>query len=175
MASPPLIARLLLDAQNDFLNVADPIPADPPRERLPGLNHPAWVIAHTANGYDGAVNAYAQGKTRDSFDPWHLEWSARQSDAGREPVETSLEDARAALHRVFRLGGDFVRTVTEDDLTLMRVRDSGGRQEEVTVAYLLAHAVAHLYTHASELNVIGVSMGLAEHGFPGKLRNTRGT
>jgi hypothetical protein len=170
----PLIVRLLIDAQAEFVRIADSIPSAGPRGPVPELNDPAWVIAHTAFFHDCWVNGDAQGKPRDEWDDWLVQWADRQRDNRPEPVATPLPDARAALHRITPTATAFLSSLNDATLDEVPPYEAGAWPPGTTVGYLVARSIAHVFAHASELNVIATSLGVPDAGLPGSLAATRG-
>ena len=113
--SPPLIARLLIDAQTAFGQVVDALADE--HSPIEALNDPGWVIAHTAFFHDCWVNGDAQGRPKSEWDPWLVNWADRQRDAGRtNPLPTALDDARTAWRRILPAATDFLTGLTDTAL-----------------------------------------------------------
>jgi hypothetical protein len=171
MAELPLIVRLLLDAQAEFVRAADAIPrADP----IDGLNAPGWVVAHAGFFHDCWMNGDAQDRGGDALEPWLREWFKRQRNAGPAPIETAFDEARKALENAVERATAFLSSLTDDALDRQISADAGFRPG-TTVGYLVARDIAHLYAHASELNLIAVASGAADRDMPGRMEHTAGT
>ena len=168
----PLIVRLLLDAQTEFVKLADALPDV--TSPLP-LNEPGWVVAHGAFFHDCWINGDAQGEPKNEWDSWLVAWADRQRDSQPEPLETELTEARAALHRIVPAATEFLTGLTEGDLDAVPPYEEGAWPAGTTVGYLVARATAHLFAHASELNVIATAAGLPDAGLPGRLAATAGS
>jgi hypothetical protein len=170
---PPLIARLLLDAQSEFARAADNVPADARDVRVGALNAAGWVVAHAAFIHDVWMNADGRGAVpADGCDPWLRAWFRRQRDAGRDPIDAPFDEARPALDRVVAKADPFVRSLTDAALDSVPDYEPGAFAPGTTLGYLVARDIAHLFAHASELIVIATSSGGVDIGLPGALRNT---
>jgi len=171
----PLIARLLLDAQASFLAIADAMPAEA-RDDAPaaGLNTPGWIVAHAGFIHDVWMNVDAQGLTGDACEPWLRAWFRRQREAGATPIDAPFEDARAALDRVVPKATAFIESLTDASLGSVPDFEEGAWPAGTTVGYLVARDIAHLFAHASELNVIVTLAGGPDAGLPGRMTATRG-
>jgi len=170
----PILAGLALDAQDIFVAIADSIPQEEsaPAGLVVGLNQPGWVIAHAAFFHDCWLNGDAQGRPREHWDPWLLEWAQRERGS-QEPMATELDDARNALRRIVPGATAFLTGLTEGDLLRVPGYEEGAWTPGTTVGYLVARSVAHLFAHASELNVIATALGRPDAGLPGRLTATR--
>lgn len=139
--------------------------------RFAGLNSASWVIAHAAYFHDIWINAVAQGRSaEEACDPWLLEWI--QHEYPENQHEANFDEARAALHRVVESVSPFVQTLTDDVLNVVPEYSDEDGPTNVTVGYLVARDLAHLFSHAAELNVIATSAGAADLGLPGDMPNT---
>ena len=170
----PLIARLLLDAQAEFLRAADAVPAGRREERIAGLNTAAWVVAHAGFFHDVWINVDGQGKTVEECEPWLRAWVRKQDTQRGDPIETNFDDARSALDRVVQRVAPFLGDLRDADLDLVPDFEDGAWKPGTTLGYLVARDIAHLFAHASELVVIATAAGGADIGLPGALSNTRG-
>lgn len=165
----PLIGLLLLDAQEEIVRASYSVPGGARTGQVSGLNSASWVIAHAAYFHDIWINAVAQGRSaREGCDPWLLKWVEHQD--GKD--EASFDEARAALHRVVDRGSTFIRTLTDDALNVVPAYSDEDGPVKVTVGYLVARDIAHLFSHAAELNVIATSAGAGDMGLPGEMPNT---
>lgn len=171
----PLMIRFLLDAQSEFVRAADAVPDashDLARDRL---NTPGWVVAHTAFFLDAWLNVDAQGAAIEACDAWLLDWFRRQSASGGPAVDAPFAEARLALDRVIERTTAFVATLLDEALVSVPERiEENGWPAGTTVGYLVARAIAHLFAHASELNVLATAAGARDIGLPGRLANTMG-
>jgi hypothetical protein len=172
---PPLIVRLLLDARTQFAAAADAIPGAARDTTHPGLNAPGWILAHAASFFDVWISVDAQGHEIESCDRWLLDWFRRQKAAGDAPIETDFVEARAALDRTIESTTPFLQALT--DVRLDHIPNNivaNGWPEGTTAGYLVAHAIAHLFAHAADLNVVAVAGGARDVGLPGRLVSTLG-
>jgi hypothetical protein len=169
--STPLIARLLLDAQEEFVRATYSVPGGARRGRLEGMNSASWVIAHAAYFHDVWINVVAQGRSAaEACDPWLLAWMEAQETGNQN--EADFEEARAALQQVVARASPFVRALTDDALDVVPDYSDEDGPVQVTVGYLVARDIAHLFSHAAELNVIATSAGAADMGLPGDMPHT---
>ena len=167
------MARLLIDAQGEFGRIAEALPDD--ASPVVALNAPGWVVAHAAFFHDCWMNGDAQGRPKSEWDPWLLDWAQRQREAGAlSPIPTPLDDALTAWHRILPGATGFLRGLTDAALGQVPAYEEGAWAPGTTVGYLVARAVAHLFAHAAELNVIATAQGAADAGLPGRLSATRG-
>jgi hypothetical protein len=172
--APPLIVRLLLDAQGEFLRAADAVPVDARNHAKDGLNAPGWVIAHAGFFHDVWLNVDGQGKTTEDCEPWLRAWIRRQDTQRGVPIETDFIDARAALDRVVDRATPFLESLTETDIESVPDYEEGAFAPGTTLGWLVARDIAHLFAHASELMVITTAAGGADIGLPGPMKHTRG-
>lgn len=171
----PLIVRLLLDAQSEFVCAADAVPAEARDVRNGKLNAPGWVVAHAGFFHDVWMNADARGTPPpDACDPWLRAWFGRQRGAARGPIATPFDEARAALDRAVAKADPFVRLLDDSALDVVPAYEDGAWPPGTTVGYFVARDIAHLFAHASELNVITTSAGGTDAGLPGRMPNTSG-
>jgi hypothetical protein len=171
---PPLIVRLLLDAQGEFLRAADAVPGDARDGTTAGLNTAGWVVAHAGFFHDVWINVDGQGKSVEDCEPWLRAWIRRQDASRGVPIDASFGDARSALDRVIERTTPFLRWLTDDDLDKVPAFEEGAWRPGTTLGYLVARDIAHLFAHASELMVIATAAGGSDIGLPGRLENTRG-
>lgn len=169
--STPLIGLLLLDAQEEFVRASYSVPGGARTGRVAGMNSASWVIAHAAYFHDIWINAVAQGRSAaEACDPWLVSWIEHQEKGNED--EARFDEARAALNHVVERGSTFVRTLTEDALNVVPTYSDDDGPVKVTVGYLVARDLAHLFSHAAELNVIATSAGAGDMGLPGEMPNT---
>lgn len=167
----PLIARLLLDAQEEFVRATYSVPGAARVERFASMNSPSWVIAHSTYFHDIWINAVAQGRSAsEACDPWLLAWIERNETA--DQYEADFDEARAALHRTVERASPFIQGLTDEALGLVPDYSDEDGPVKVTVGYLVARDIAHLFSHAAELNVIATSAGAGDIGLPGDMPNT---
>lgn len=168
-AALPLVARLLLDAQDEFLRAVDHIPAPGRGGPLGRLNAPGWVVAHLASAHDLWINVLVAGRERD---PWAAQWYERQSAATlAHPLDTPLDEARDAFIAIAARATERVQSL--DAAALQReVQTPRG---VVTAGYLVARAPGHLLAHAGELAVIGALVTAPDLDLPGALSRLVGT
>jgi hypothetical protein len=171
---PPLIARLLLDAQGEFLRAADAVPVDARERVTAGLNAPGWVIAHAGFFHDVWINVDGQGKSVEECEPWLRAWIRHQDASRGVPIEADYGDARAALERVVERTTPFLGSLTDADLEEVPAFEEGAWRPGTTLGYLVARDIAHLFAHASELVVIATSAAGTDIGLPGAMPHTRG-
>jgi hypothetical protein len=170
----PLIARLLLDAQAEFLRAADAIPNEARDRTLPGLNAPGWVVAHAGFFHDVWMNVDAQGLRKDDCEPWLRAWVRRQHAAGQDPIEAPFDEARGGLDRAVERATPFIGSLTDASLDEVPVFEEGAWKPGTTLGYLVARDIAHLFAHASELNIISTAAGGSDIGLPGAMPNSAG-
>lgn len=172
---PPLAVRLLLDAESEIVRAADATPRETRDARGHGLNAPGWTVAHAAFFLDVWLSVDAQGRELGTCDPWLLDWFRRQQAAGAAAIETSFAEARRALGRAIDRTNPLVANLTDAALEEIPARIAeNGWPEGTTVGYLVARSIAHLFAHASELNVACVAAGGPDMGLPGRLAHTLG-
>lgn len=171
----PLIIRLLRDAEGELARAADAVPGAERDAASHGLNAPGWILAHAAFFLDAWLSADAQGRGLDACDPWLAAWFRRQRAEGPAAITTPFAGARSALDRAVERTAPFLESLSELDLSHVpdRIVESGW-SEGTTVGYLVARAVAHLFAHASELNVVATAAGARDIGLPGRLAHTSG-
>ena len=132
-------------------------------------------MAHAASCLDTWLNVYAQGHDSEACDAWLLSWPRRQQAAGDEATETPFAEARSALDRVIQRSTPFINALSEEDLRhLPKPITENGWSAGMSVGYLIARAVAHLFAHASELNGVVTASGAPDLGLPGWLAHTFG-
>ena len=171
---PPLIVRLLLDAQDEFLRAADAVPVDARDHATGGLNAPGWVVAHAGFFHDVWINVDGQGKTTDECEPWLRAWIRKQDTQRGIPLETDFAQARAAVDVVVEHSTPFLQSLTEADIDTVPAFEEGAFAPDTTLGYLLARDIAHLFAHASELIVIATAAGGTDIGLPGAMPHTKG-
>jgi hypothetical protein len=172
--SQPLVVRLLLDAEHELGRVADAIPEASRDTAGAGLNAPGWIVAHAAAFLDLWLSADAQGQDFDACDAWLVDWFRRQ-EASAGPIETPFADAREALDRAAERTSSFLAALSDSDLEQVPPRiEENGWPADTRVGYLVARSAAHLFAHASELNVLATAAGAPDMGLPGRLTHTRG-
>ncbi len=171
----PLIVRLLLDAQNEFLRAADAIPPGARDTTRPGLNAPGWVLCHAGFFHDVWINVDAQGKRPDDCEPWLRAWFRRQHEAGfTRPIEAPFGEARQALDIVVERATAYLSSLTDASLDEVPPYEDGAWPPGTKRGYFVARDIAHLFAHASELNVIATAAGGTDIGLPGAMPNTAG-
>jgi hypothetical protein len=172
---PPLIVRLLLDAQDEFLRAAEAVPIDARDGASGSLNAPGWVIAHAGFFHDVWINVDGQGKTTEDCESWLRAWIRRQDTQRGVPIETDFAEARAAVDRVVERATPFLRSLTDADVDSVPDYEEGAFKPGTTLGWLVARDVAHLFAHASELMVITTAAGGKDIGLPGAMTHSRGT
>ncbi len=174
MAGPaqPLVARVLLDAQDEFARAIEHVP-DPGRGGPIGrLNSAAWIIAHAASTHDAWINRYGQGIDGDA---WLADWSARQRE---QPAGTAAHapfgEAREAFARVAERATPYLESCDEAELSQTARAPEGSAWRGRTNEQFVARGVAHLFAHAGELTVVASLLARGDLGLPGRLaRSTR--
>ena len=162
-SSTPLLVRLLLDAQDEFLRAIDHLPAPGRGGPLGRLNSAGWVVAHLASADDLWINVLVGGRERD---PWAAAWNDAQAAATlAHPVATSLAEARDAYLVIAARAAEVVASMDAAALDREVVTPRG----TVTAGYLVARAPGHLFAHAGELAVIGALVTAPEQHLPGAL------
>ena len=170
----PLIVRLLLDAQAAFLQAADAVPQTARNDAVGGLNAAGWVVAHAGFFHDVWINVDGQGKSVEECEPWLRAWVRKQDTQRGVPIATTFEDARAAVDRVVDRVTPFLGRLSDADLDEVPAFEEGAWKPGTTLGYLVARDIAHLFAHASELNVISTSNGGADIGLPGRMPHSAG-
>jgi hypothetical protein len=171
----PLIARLLLDAQAEFLRAADAVPVEARNDRTAGLNTPGWVIAHAGFFHDVWINVDGQGKAVEECEPWLRAWIREQDTSRGTPIAADFDEARAALDRVVERTTPFLSALTADALDEVPAYEEGAWKPGTTLGHLVARDIAHLFAHASELVVIATAAGGSDIGLPGAMSHTKAT
>lgn len=169
---PLLLARLVLDAQDELLRAVEHIPAPGRGGRLGRLNTPGWALAHAAATHDGWITRLcAEGSGQNA---WLLDWHDRQTGAGWEhPIDTPLDATINAYREVLTRTRPYLETLDPD--ALVREVDLTGREwvgARANVGYFLARAVAHLFVHCGELSVNASLVRAGDLGLPGALART---
>ena len=170
----PLIVRLLLDAQSEFLRAADAVPVDARNHATAGLNTAGWVVAHAGFYHDVWINVDGQGKSVDECEPWLRTWVRRQDAARGAPIAADFNDARNAVERVVQRATPFLEALSDSALDEVPSFEEGAWPSGTTLGYLVARDIAHLFAHASELNVISTANGGADIGLPGPMPYSAG-
>jgi hypothetical protein len=170
----PLIVRLLLDAQSEFLRAADAVPHAARNTGAGGLNAAGWVVAHAGFFHDVWINVDGQGKPVDDCEPWLRTWTRKQHNSGHDPIDADFDEARAAVGRVVDRATPFLNALTDESLDEVPAYGEGAWPPGTTLGYLVARDIAHLYAHASELNIIATHAGGNDIGMPGRMSNTSG-
>jgi hypothetical protein len=170
----PLIVRLLLDAQDEFLRAADAVPVDARNHTTGGLNAPGWVIAHAGFFHDVWINVDGQGKTTEDCEPWLRAWIRRQDTQRGVPIETDFSEAGSAVDRVVERATPFLQSLTDADIDGVPDFEEGAFAAGTTLGWLVARDIAHLFAHASELMVIATAAGGTDIGLPGAMKHTKG-
>ena len=138
------------------------------------MNTPGWIVAHAAAFLDIWISADARGRDFDACDAWLVEWFRRQ-EGSEGPIESPLVEARAALDRAAERTSSFLETLSDSHLEAVPPRiEENGWPANTSVGYLVARSAAHLFAHASELNVLATAAGASDMGLPGRLAHTRG-
>ena len=167
MTTLPLVVRLLLDAQDEFVSTLDRVPAPGRGGPWGRLNASGWIAAHIATSYDQWINVLAGGGEPRA---WARDWSARQAIATLDrPLATPFDEARVAFVEVADAATRVLDDCDEASLDAP-VRTPRGT---VTRGYLAARAVAHLFVHMGELSVIASLAGAGEVRLPGPLARAR--
>jgi len=170
----PLVVRLLLDAEHEPGRVADAIPEASRDTAGAGLNAPGWIVAHAAAFLDIWLSSDAQGRDFEACDAWLVDWFRRQ-EASDGPINTPYVEAREALDRATQRTSSFLAALSDGDLETVAPRiEENGWPADTSVGYLVARSAAHLFAHASELNVLATAVGAPDMGLPGRLTHTRG-
>ena len=170
----PLIVRLLLDAQDEFLRAADAVPVDARDHSTGGLNTPGWVIAHAGFFHDVWINVDGQGKTTDDCEPWLRVWIRRQDTQRGAPIDAEFSEARSAVDRVVERATPFLQSLSDADIDGVPDFEEGAFAPGTTLGWLVARDIAHLFAHASELIVIATATGGTDIGLPGAMKHTKG-
>lgn len=164
-AGAPLLARLQLDALEEFVRVAAAVPAPGRGGTLGRLNSGGWIVGHIAAQQDRYWDVLAQGLEPD---PWLVESGFTRGNEGETP---SYVEAMAALDRVTGRCTRYLSALGDTDLD-RSIRLSSRSEHEQTVAALLARSAAHLFVHAGELSAIASLVGAEDLGLPGTMRHS---
>jgi len=164
---PPVLARLALDAIEQFERAADEVPSPGRGGPIGRLSQPGWVIAHTATTLDAWVNKWCGGAPADG---WAQAWSELHYRDGAPP-STPYDEAREAFASIAGRARAYLETVEPPELagapgTIPRP------WHEHTVGVLLARTVAHLFAHAGELSVTCALLRRPDLGLPGEMRHS---
>lgn len=154
------MARMLLDAMEQFVVAADWVPASGRDQGVDTLNSAAWVVNHVGESVDTNINLHIGGGVVTRT------WSD----------QLSYLDERKALSTVFDRAMVTLVGLTDDDIDRIVAAASGRPgMPPPTVGVMLAGLVAHTFAHASELHAIIVAAGgRAEWQLPGGLDFVRG-
>ena len=170
----PLIVRLLLDAQDEFLRAAEAVPVEARNGASGGLNAAGWVVAHAGFFHDVWINVDGQGKTTEECEPWLRAWIRRHDTQRGGPIDTDFAEARAAVDRAVERATPFLRSLTDVDIDRAPDYEEGAFRPGTTLGWLIARDIAHLFAHASELVGIATAAGGSDIGLPGSMTHTRG-
>jgi hypothetical protein len=164
---PPILARLALDAVEQFERAADEVPPPGRGGPIGRLSQPGWVIAHVATSLDAWVNEWCGGHLEDE---WARDWYEGRGAGGGSP-STPFDEARTAFQRI----GARARTTIEG----IHASDLARTPQTIpppwhghSVAVLLARTVAHLFAHAGELSVTCSLLRRPDLELPGEMRHS---
>src|SRR5688500_18432241 len=153
------MARMLLDAMEQFVVAADWVRESGRDQGVDTLNSAAWVLNHVGESLDTDINV-------------HMGDAAAPAWSGG----VGYDEARAALSQVFDRGGVTLVDLTDGDVDRV-ITTVPGRpgMPSPTVGVMLAGLVGHTYAHAAELHAIIVAAGgRAEWQLPGGMDYVRG-
>ncbi len=170
----PLIARMVIDAQTQFMRAIEHLPGAGHERPIGRLNSAGWVIAHAASTHDFWINVDCGGGEQD---PWLAEWTvAQRALPSGDALPTSYGEAAEAFARVAERATVFLEERAGPEADEVLAEFDGSDWEGTTTEYLVARSVAHLFAHAGELSVIA-SLVLSEDrdlGLPGRLERSVG-
>lgn len=147
---PPLIVRLLLDAQHEFARVVDALPLPAAAGAIPRVHAGALTIAEVANHVANA---------------WSTEqriWAGAAITSRAGQAAPSFDDARAAYLAAIEGSAPVLEGLRAPDLA----RTFG---EASTIGAEAARSVALLFSRAGELNALGSLFDAPDLGLPGAL------
>jgi hypothetical protein len=170
----PLIARLLLDAQSEFMRAADAVPEAARNERAGHLNAAGWVVAHAGFFHDVWINVDGQGRTVEECETVLRAWVRRQDASRGVPIDTDFDEVREAVRRVVDRATPFIASLTDEALAAVPDYEEGAWKPGTTLGYLVGRDIAHLFVHASELVAIATAVGGTDIGLPGTMSHTSG-
>lgn len=152
----PLAVRLLLDAEDAILRAADAIPAPGREGHLGPLSAPGGVMAHLAWTHDLWSGQFVGG----------LPTRARTTRPDDTTYREGVEGFRHAADRVRPglLGLD-PNAIHE----LAHLEDTRFAGQSLSKGYMVLRGVAHLFTHAGDLTVVGSLVGMPDLSLPGPL------
>ncbi|HJM76464.1 MAG TPA: DinB family protein [Dehalococcoidia bacterium] len=159
----PAVVRLLLDAREQFVRVADALPVPAQAGAFDRLNAGSWIVAHIAEQDDQYWSVHARQL---DADPWLAGASVKFGDPESRP---DYAEARAALDRSFERSQSYIEGLdgTQFDTVLRRSRIP--ERGDQTAADLVVLQAAHLFALAGELAAIGSLAGADDPGLPGRL------
>lgn len=161
--TPLLVVRLLLDAREEFLRVAEAVPNPGRGGAIGRLNPGSFIVAHIASQDDRVWNVAAQGFDADA---WLVEANAGHGAPRSAP---DYAQALAALRRTFARSTPFLERLTHEDLERAVASASGSTPPGRTIAAQLARSIGHTWAHAGELSALASLVGAPDLGLPGRL------
>ena len=164
---PPILARLALDAIEQFERAADEVPPPGRGGPIGRLAQPGWVIGHAASTLDAWVNAWCGGGEHDA---WSSKWFERFVVAGAPP-NAAFDETRAAYQRIAERARRSLEGLDEAAMT-SPLKGPPDDWADHTVGVLLARTVAHLFAHAGELSVTCSLLRRPDLGLPGEMRHS---
>ena len=173
--SAPLLARMLLDAIEEFGRAVEHVPPPGRGGSIGRLNAASWVVAHAASPLDFGLNVYCQGLERDG---WLAEWAAQRRGAGEPAPDPPFSEAREAFERVAERAAHYLQSCDEASLAVPPAAERSPGTSALTnvpPGPLVARNVAHLFVHAGELSVIASLLARGDLGLPGALWRSTGT
>jgi hypothetical protein len=162
-ALQPAVVRLLLDAREEFVRVADSLPVPAQAGAFDRLSAGSWIVAHIAEQDDQYWGVHAQQL---DADPWLVGASVKFGDPVSRP---DYAEARAALDRSLARSQAYIEGLdgTQFD-TVVRASRVPERGDQ-TVVELVVRQAAHLFALAGELAALGSLAGADDPGLPGRL------
>jgi hypothetical protein len=163
-SSPPLLARLALDAQESILAAAAAVPSHF-HDRSPAeLNSAAWIVTHAAESHQVWICEYVGGLGRDAW------FDAFRKDPKQVPPFAVAHDA---LRRVIEQSTAVLAALTQSDLAGPGQMLETSRWAGWTAGQLIARTVAHFYVHAADLATLTNLAGGKDLGLPGAMIHVR--
>lgn len=161
---PPLLARLALDALEEFERAADEVPPPGRGGPIGRLSQPGWVIGHVASTVDAWVNGWCAGGEHDA---WSSDWFQRHVVEGAPATAPYLE-TREAFERIATKARTYLEQL-EAPMLARRLTGPPEDRSSHTVEVLLARTVAHLFAHAGELSVTCSLLRRPDLGLPDRM------
>jgi hypothetical protein len=165
LGAPPLLVRLLLDAREAFVRVADTVPVPAQAGAFDRLNSGGWIVAHIAGQDDQYWSVNAQGLEPDA---WLAAAHVRYGDEASKPP---YPEARAALDSAFARSRPYLQALRPADFGRVLTPRTESRGEQ-TAQDLVVRQLAHVYALAGELLAIASLAGAEDLSLPEPMAHT---